>query len=259
MSEAIKPETPVDVAITISPAFYLTTSPYAEMSRWLQYIKRWLDTEKPDDTYRYEAMPTRAVAATVAAKSRFHELLKLSGSVAKPWLVIQSADDLVIETSKNQRLFIDNATHTVSRLITFRSDLDPQQRTGQHDQPKATHKTDNKLIELDSWSDKHKINGLTHVAIHQSPANSHYGVGGDYRNCGIGGPRPRAAVRKCQQADSVWSGPWDGKAPDDGPYGLSSFNPYYDKMVEHILEFLDESLPDVQGTIVASNKNWDRR
>ncbi len=252
LSEAIKPDSPIDAAITISPAFYLTTSPYAEMTRWLQYFKRWLDTEKPDDTYRYEAIPTKAVAETVAAKKRFHQLLTLAGTVNTPWLVIQSADDLVVESSSNQKLFVQHAKHQVSRLITYRSDLNKDNRIDSHATQSKTD-DDTSLIELNGWSDEYKISGLTHVAIHQSPNNPHYGVGGDYRNCGIGGPRPRDAVRRCQQAESVWSGPWDGDAPDKGPYGLSTFNPDYDNMSRYILEFLDNALPQKPGLQFVSN------
>lgn len=240
MAEAIKPNTPIDAAITISPAFYLTTSPYAELTRWLHPFKRWLDNEKPDDAYRYEGMPTIAVAQTVKAKHRFHKLLELSGSVTKPWLVIQSDDDLVVETSKNQWLFLQHAKHTASRLITYSSDNDS---TDANEPPIRPSPAQSKLIELNAWSDEFKVSGLTHVSIHQSPDNPHYGVQGDYRNCGSGGPRPRAAVTLCQEADTLWLGPWDQESPDNGPYGMSTFNPDYSNMAQHILDFLDDSLP----------------
>ena len=240
MSEVVKPDVPVDAAITISPAFYLTTSPYAELSRWLLPFKRWLDKEKPDDTYRYEAIPTIAVVETVKAKQRFHELLNLAGSVTKPWLVVQSVDDLVVDTPKNQKLFLKNAKHSASRLITYRGKGD----TAKIDKPSVSKSSNEyRLINLNAWSDKYKVSGLTHVSIHQAPDNPHYGAGGDYRNCGIGGPRPRAIVALCQQADSLWTGPWNQQAPDNGPYGLSTFNPDYASLAKHILEFLDESLP----------------
>ncbi len=240
MAEAVKPDSPIDAAITISPAFYLTTSPYAELTRWLYPFKRWLDKEKPDDTYRYEGMPTIAVAQTVKAKQRFHDLLELAGSVTTPWLVIQSDDDLVVETLKNQRLFVQHAEHAASRLITYKSVSDPAEAN----KPPSASPAQTKLIGLNAWSDEYKVSGLTHVSIHQSPENSHYGFRGDYRNCGSGGPRPRTAVRLCQEADTPWLGPWNKEAPDNGAYGMSTFNPDYSNMARHILEFLDESLPE---------------
>lgn len=240
MAEAIDPDAPVDATITISPAFYLTTSPYAEMTRWLYPFKRWLDKEKPDDTYRYEAIPTIAVAETVKAKRRFHKLLNQADSVTRPWLLIQSDDDLVVDTSKNQRLFLRHAKHAASRLIAYRGVNESSLANGSSSKDNSTEP---KLIELNSWNDEYKVSGLTHVSIHQSLANPHYGIQGDYRNCGSGGPRPRAAVKLCQQADKLWLGPWNQTAPDKGPYGLSTFNPDYSNMAQHILRFLDKSLP----------------
>ena len=256
LTEAVKPNAPIDAVITISPAFYLTTSPYAELARWILPFKRWLDTEKPDDTYRYEAIPTIAVVETVKAKRRFHDILNLAGSVSLPWLLIQSADDLVIETSKNQQLFLKHAKHDTSRLITFRSDFDTDSHAGSSD--------DKRLVDLDARSNRQRVNGLTHVAVHQSPDNTHYGYQGDYRNCGVGGPRPRSAVSVCQQAETLWLGPWNGSAPDEGPYGISTYNPNYAGLVQHLSEFVKkvsaeprDEQPDRTNTIFASvtNKN----
>ena len=237
MGEAIKPGSLIDKAITISPAFYLTTSPYAELTRWLYPFKRWLDKEKPDDTYRYEAIPTIAVAQTIKAKSHFHKQLELTGSVTIPWLLIQSDDDLVVETSKNQRLFLRYAEHETSRSIKYSGIKSLSKADGQL---RTDDTADTRLIKLNAWSDEYKVSGLTHISIHQSPENPHYGIQGDYRNCGIGGPRPREAVRLCQQADTLWLGPWNQDAPDNGPYGLSTFNPDYSNLARHILEFLDK-------------------
>ena len=135
-----------------------------------------------------------------------------------------------------------HAKHAASHLITYRSVDESSVAIGSSSKGDTTEP---KLIELNSWSDAYKVSGLTHVSIHQSHANPHYGIQGDYRNCGSGGPRPRAAVKLCQQADTLWLGPWNQTAPDKGPYGLSTFNPDFSNLAQHILRFLDESLPAV--------------
>ena len=167
------------------------------MTRWLYPFKRWLDKEKPDDTYRYEAIPTIAVAETVKAKRRFHKLLNQAGPVTKPWLLIQSDDDLVVDTSKNQRLFLRHAKHAASQLITYRGVNESSVANGSSSKGNSTEAN---LIELNSWSNEFKVSGLTHVSIHQSLANPHYGIDGDYRNCGSGcllytSPSPRDRTR----------------------------------------------------------------
>lgn len=237
MSEAIKPDSSVDAVISISPAFYLTTSPYAELTRWLYPFKRWLDTEKPDDAYRYEAVPTVAVAQTIKAKSRFHRQLKVAGSVEIPWLLIQSANDLVVKVSENQALFDKRVRHPNSQSIIFLGKDGESNKSKLDDKPIVANQ---KLIELKGYDGSQLVSGLPHVAIHQSPNNTHYGVAGDYRNCGVGGPRPRTDVRQCQEAEALWFGPWNDKAPDGGPYGIATYNPNFDELVDYLNRFLDQ-------------------
>ena len=146
----------------------------------------------------------------------------------------------MVDTSKNQRLFLRHAKHAASQLITYRGVNESSVANGSSSKGNSTEAN---LIELNSWSNEFKVSGLTHVSIHQSLANPHYGIDGDYRNCGSGGPRPRADVKLCQQADTLWLGPWNQTAPDKGPYGLSTFNPDYSNMAQHILRFLDKSSP----------------
>lgn len=100
LTEALQPTSPIDAVVTLSPAFFLTTSPWAELTQWLHPIRRWLDKEKPDDAYRYEAIPTIAVAQTIRAKKRLHQTIERQGHVSIPWLLIQSDDDLVVDTKK---------------------------------------------------------------------------------------------------------------------------------------------------------------
>lgn len=235
LTEALQPDSPIDAVITLSPAFYLTTSPWAELTQWLHPIRRWLDTEKPDDAYRYEAIPTIAVAQTIQAKKRFHRTIEHHGSVSIPWLLIQSDDDLVVRTNKNRRLFERYARNDISELIAYSSAENIVDASGNPEgKPKVTL--------LPGFSEAHQVTGLTHVAIHQSAQNPHYGVDGDYRNCGSGGPRPRADVRRCEQAENPWLGPWNKDAPNGQPYGMSTYNPNFDVLSERVNAFLNNAL-----------------
>lgn len=231
MTEALKPDSNIDAIITLSPAFYLTTSPWAELTKYIKPFKTWLDKEKPDDTYRYEAIPTNAVVETVRAKSRFHKQLSSAANVSVPWLLVQSDDDLVIETAKNESLFLTSAKNVASRSLTFYGE-------SAYSVVQGAQERDERLIALVAHNQKHQVSGLTHVAIHQSPDNHHYGVHGNYRNCGSGGPRPRSSVSACENAVMPWLGPWNGAAPDGGPYGMSTYNPYFDALSHHVSEFL---------------------
>ncbi len=233
LTEALKADSPIDAVVTLSPAFYLTTSPWAELTQWLHPVREWLDKEKPDDAYRYEAIPTIAVAQTIKAKKRFHQSIKQQGSVSIPWLLIQSDDDLVLRTGKNRRLFEQHANHNNSQSITYYG-------SAKLDDATTTSEGDASIVNLAGFSERFKVSGLTHVAIHQSPENHHYGVDGEYRNCGSGGPRSRPDVRFCEQADELWLGPWNKEAPDDGAYGMSTYNPHFEDLSLRVSRFLSQ-------------------
>jgi alpha-beta hydrolase superfamily lysophospholipase len=47
LTEALKNDSRIDAMITISPAFYLTTSPWARLTVYLHPFVPWLDKEKP--------------------------------------------------------------------------------------------------------------------------------------------------------------------------------------------------------------------
>ncbi len=230
LTHALNESSAVDVVVSLSPAFYLSTSPWADLTKYLYPLRTWLDKEKPDDTYRYEAIPTVAVAQTVKAKDRFHRTLKRRGTVTQPWLIIQSEEDLVIDTHRTRELFTKASGNDVSRVITY---------YGSADELKEVADSDARLINLAGYDEKAMVSGLTHVAIHQSPDNHHYGVNGAYRNCGSGGPRPRPEVHQCEQAQSLWLGPWDKSAPDGGPYGVSTYNPRFDELSHYVGQFLE--------------------
>ena len=229
LTEAIQPDSPIDAVVTISPAFHLTTSPWADLTRWLHPVRRWLDKEKPDDTYRYEAIPTIAVAQTIQAKNRVHRALKRERSVELPWLMVQSENDLVIRTEKNRQLFANYASHRASQSITF---------YGLSEEAEISAPEQAAFVKLAGFNRADRVSGLTHVAIHQSPANHHYGRAGDYRNCGTGGPRTRPAVHLCEQAERPWLGPWNEDAPDEGAYGMSTYNPQFDELSDYLFRFL---------------------
>lgn len=235
LTEALQPDSPVNAVVTISPAFFLTTSPWAELTQWLHPIRRWLDTEKPDDAYRYEAIPTIAVAQTIHAKKRFHRTLKHHGPVSIPWLLIQSDDDLVVRTADNRQLFERYAENRISESITYYG-AEKLKLTDSRQGGKQA------VTSLAGYNDTHQVSGLTHVAIHQSAQNPHYGVGGDYRNCGSGGPRPRIEVTRCEQAESLWLGPWNKGAPNGKPYGISTYNPDFDSLSGRVNAFLIDAL-----------------
>jgi hypothetical protein len=83
-----------------------------------------------------------------------------------------------------------------------------------------------------------RVVGLSHLAVHISPDNPHYGVQGTYRNCGSPPFRQEQEVRSCKEAQQVWYGV-GGQSPPPGEAGArATFNPHYPDLERRIGEFL---------------------
>ena len=82
--------------------------------------------------------------------------------------------------------------------------------------------------------------GLSHLALHISPDNPHYGITGTYRNCGSTPFRKEQEIRACKEASQVWYGV-GGQSPPPGEAGArATFNPHYPDLERRIGEFLSQ-------------------
>ncbi len=226
LSQALESNSGIDGLIAFSPAYTLSSYNLARFAPYLGFAKRWIDRELPDDYLRYEAMPTRGVAQTVNAMKLMHRQLARAKSVDIPWLLVQSMDDAVIVPKANIELFRKYATHPNSRVINLYTSqsIDDESRT----------------IWLPGASKKMRVLGVTHTGVTFSAKNKHYGINGDYRNCGGTAPRAKNRVKQCMDAEQVWYGLWNKPSPAHLPTARSSFNPQFEAVAGHISEFLQQ-------------------
>lgn len=224
-------EDDIDGIIAISPAYYLSSERLAKWTPLVAPFMRWVDKGVADDPMRYEAMPTRGVAETWSAMKKMHNTLDRFGSVNIPWMLTQSMDDAVVVPEKNEALWKSHAVNPASRLIRFVSG--------------PSYAEEEKVLNLPGSSEEDKVLALTHLAIHQSPDNPHYGKKGRYRNCGGNMPRVADGVKRCEQSETVWYGLWDTEPDPDRPMAFSTFNPSFDKLASEITSFVDH-ITDIQ-------------
>ena len=223
LDAAVQRQQDIDGVIGIAPAYYLSS---ARLTKWAPLaapVIRWVDRGVADDPMRYEAMPTRGVAETWSAMKQMHQSLKTYGPVTIPWMLAQSMDDAVVVPDQNETLWRKHAKNPASRLIRFVSNqqFPEEQRT----------------VNLSGKSSAFRVLALTHLAIHQSPENPHYGVRGTYRNCGAGMPREADNIRQCEQSDKVWYGLWSTEHQPGRPMAYSTFNPSFDEFAKEIKAF----------------------
>jgi esterase/lipase len=227
---------------TIRPAGIIALSPPLRTrqhnllvhARWVRHILTWADTDPQDDPARYEAMPWNALAETNLLAVEVSDRLRVA-SLGVPVFLLQSRDDPVIDVTYNQQIFRTSITHPLSRFLEYR-DL--------AEMP-APRDLDNRMSYVDSYLPTHRIHSFSHVALHISPENEHYGKGGTYRHCGentLG--RPGMAVQSCQSATNPWRGeiyaPEYRQKPnvDRNSMARLTYNPLFDDLVRELLEFV---------------------
>ena len=217
----------VDAVIGLSPAYRLRSNTLARQARWVAAFRPWLDLGPREDFARYGAMPTQGIASTMAALGLMDGRVRRTGALKTPWMVVQSEDDEVIDVASNRRFFDAKAGDARSVFVNYFSEP-----------PKDASSA--RVIWLPAAADAFRVVGLSHLAVHISPDNPHYGITGTYRNCGSPPFRTQEEVRTCKQAQRVWYGV-GGQSPPPGEAGArATFNPHYLDLERRIGEFLNQ-------------------
>ena len=226
---AVAAESPdkVDAVIGLSPAYRLRSNTLARQARWVAAFRPWLDLGPREDFARYGAMPTRGIASTMAVLGRMERQVRRAGAVKSPWLVVQSEDDEVVDVAGNREFFAASARDPRSVFVNYFSQP-----------PKETFSQS--VTWLPAAHDALRVVGLSHLALHISPDNPHYGITGTYRNCGSTPFRKEQEIRACKEAPRVWYGV-GGQSPPPGEAGArATFNPHYEDLERRIGEFLNQ-------------------
>jgi esterase/lipase len=226
LTAATKSPDNVDAVIGLAPAYRIRSNFLARQARWIATFRPWLDLGPREDFARYGAMPTRGIASTMAALGTMESQIRQRGPIQTPWMLVQSEDDEVVDVAWNRQFFDANALNARSLLVNYFSN--PPQRTAS-----------DRSVWLAASDTSMRVVGLSHLAVHISPENPHYGESGTYRNCGSPPFRTEEQVRACKQAQRVWYGV-GGQSPPAGEAGArATFNPHYRDLERRIGEFLD--------------------
>ena len=217
----------VDAVIGLSPAYHIRSNFLARQARWIGVFRPWLDLGPREDFARYGAMPTRGIASTMAVLGTLEARMRRQGPLRTPWLVVQSEDDEVVDVAWNRQFFEAHAGDARSLLLNY------------HSMP-VDKSSGDRSVWLPAAEPALRVVGISHLAVHISPDNPHYGESGTYRNCGSPPFRTEEQVQACKQAKQVWYGV-GGQSPPPGAAGArATFNPHYKDLERRIGEFLDK-------------------
>lgn len=215
-----------------SPAIALHRSFALDQTIWLRHLTDWLDTDPPDDSWRFESIPFNALAETQLLAKSFRSQLK-KAPFETPVFIAQSPDDAVVDATVNQRLFERRMTNSESRLLSYAGG-------------KVGSMSNSRILKYPSVLPEQRILSYAHQAIHIAPQNKHYGFNGEYRNCHINEVNDdAAAVVRCERVETPFRGEafgsavsrYDTKVVDT--LARLTFNPQFSQLMDEIDRFLD--------------------
>ena len=217
-------------AFVFSPALALERAWWIRQAVWLRHVFDWADRDARDDYARFEAMPVNAIAETFLLTRELAQMLE-ERRVSVPIFMAQSAGDPVIDAAANRDYFLNRFSHPGSRLLVYRRN--PQG---------GTDPADARISYRNSFLPEQRIAGFSHQSLHIAPANAHYGVDGDYRNCGQSSGASAGEVARCLAAPRPWRGEvfGDGAAVAPGGEVLArlTYNPRFSEMLGLIDDFI---------------------
>lgn len=218
-------------AFIFSPALSLESAGWIRQAVWLRNLFKWVDRDPQDDYARYEAMPMNALAETFLLSRELARLLE-QDEVAVPVFIAHSADDPVIDVTANRDYFRKRFIHPGGRLIEyrrhFREGADP---------------SDSRIRYVNSFLPEQRIASFSHLSVHIAPTHTHYGMTGDYRNCGQNSDdRSLDAITRCLMALHPWRGETFGDVPtaipDRETMARLTFNPRFEELFDQVDDFI---------------------
>jgi len=198
----------------------------------------WIDLDADIDFAKYESFPYNAAAQVDAIMNR---VVSDGGSASRqmheiPIFVVASEHDQTIDTE-----------HTLALIEEWQL-ASPQEQMKKsvliyygHNNKLPTKLTDvMKVIvpECSAESLCSDIFDVSHIATTNSPDNPHYGIKGQYRNCGHY-VKDTVRYQACKQSKQVIKGEVTAtNLTHDLPIQRLTYNPYYQEMLEDITLFL---------------------
>ena len=218
-------------AFIFSPALSLGSAGWIHQAVWLRHLFKWADRDPQDDYARYEAMPMNALAETSLLTRELARLLE-QDEVVVPVFIAHSADDPVIDVAANRNYFHKRFIHRGSRLVEYR-----------HHLREGVDPDDSRIRYVSSFLPEQRVVSFSHLSIHIAPTHTHYGIAGDYRNCGQNSDdRSLDVITRCLRAMRPWRGETFGDVPavvpDRETMARLTFNPRFKELFDQIDDFI---------------------
>ncbi|MCG6914300.1 alpha/beta hydrolase [bacterium BMS3Abin03] len=207
----------------ISPSIKIST--LAQFARVVGVFKKWKRIERDRDYAKYESYPVNGVYQIYRLTEMLGETDK---SISIPAIIVLSEDDTTVLSEASIDFFSERIAGR-KKLIVYKNN--PRKNS------------DPLVEEKESSYPELNILNFSHVSVHISPDNPHYGRNGDYKNC-LHYSSDTKRFDKCKSADDkkVKYGETNlidkNLIPENEIFRRLTFNPDFDNMCEEIFTFL---------------------
>ncbi|WP_240009599.1 alpha/beta hydrolase [Marinomonas algicola] len=212
-------------AVLFSPLLKINSS-IDWLSPILSPIITWLDHEETDDYAKYASIPVPAIAQAYKTAKELRNRLDTTPLSDVPVFIALPDQDATVDSAVTQEIFSNSLIHKKSQMLIYSSDMENQTQT--------------RISVQKVYLPEQKITGLSHMSIHGSPDDKHYGIKGDYRICDF--DKDKGDYKRCKSEPNIWFGEKGELLNSKSTYGARiTWNPYFDSLVEDVVQFIQSN------------------
>lgn len=194
---------------------------------WFMPEEKWIQILSDTDIYKYESMPKNAAAQMYALIQHVRRQLE-KNTVGIPVFTVASADDVTVDPAATVS-FMAHTNHPCNKLVYYTT------------QPKNPLPgiASGKAEQVNSALPAQGIVSASHTAIVLPPEDTHYGIGGDYRNFNHYYVHERARFEACtQHPEQALQGEISDENLHAGPLRRLMYNPNFAALTVSMQHFM---------------------
>ena len=214
--------------VLLSPSLHVVYSPLVWQTRWLRYVRDWVDIDPNASPVRYHSMPTNGLAELMELRSKTISSLRREKGLKPPVFAMLAEHDVSVNSRKTLEVLHAASSHEKSKFIYY----------GNRDKSRIE---DNRTEYRNAYLPDLKILNFSHVAFPYSPENPLFGENGEIKECGENiGVIDKEEAEACLEADHPWKGEL-GSTNDAKylPLQRLTYNPDFTRMTSDILSFIN--------------------
>lgn len=220
--------TGIDGLLLFSPAIELRTNVgvlanWHKTVSWAKKDLKWVDVAKDLDYAKYESFTKNAADQIHLLTKEIDSLNGHGNRLNMPVFMAVSLDDATVDTQAAVEFLLAQPNPN-NRVVAYTNDVTVKSR-------------DPRLIHVDAKFPPMNVRELSHLSLTLSPDDPHYGLHGDYKNCGhyfLDIPR----FKRCKSDSSLPYGEIRRDSRSEEIFRRLTFNPFFAELKQEMDKFI---------------------